>query len=208
MTTPRLTRYLYLILLVFVLPSTSSGSGSSDTLFTFFSGTQASQSVLISFTIRGGVTCQGIQIMRSTDRVNYVQVYEIQGVCGNPTFDESYNWTDESPVPNQYNYYRIDLGSLGLSSDIITVKYIGYNNDGFHMFPNPCSNSCKIYFSNASRSPHQYIIYDSLGKVVATGETDSDEIMVDSNQLTSGIFRFVVYVNSEPRFNGKFVYLE
>ena len=196
------------MLVASALPFLTFGSGPADTLFTFFSGSQASQSVLISFTIRGGVTCQGIQIMRSIDKINYVQVHEIQGVCGNPTFDESYNWTDESPAPNQYNYYKIDLGSLGLSSGVITVKYIGYNSDGFHMFPNPCSEACNIYFSNSSRSLHQYIIYDSLGRVIITGETDSDEIQIDSNNLNSGIFRFVVYVNSEPRFNGKFVYLE
>ena len=203
-----LRNLLYTLITVSLHITTTLGSISADSIFVYFSAQQASNDVLISFTIRGGVTCQGVQVMRSSDNINFVSIYDIQGVCGNLSFDETYNWTDATPHQNQNNYYRVDLGSLGISSDIITVPFIKYNGSGYHMFPNPCKNDCRIYFSNANHAPHQYIIFDGTGSVVYSGETDGDEIYVDSNLLSSGIYRFIVYQNSESRFNGNFVYLE
>ena len=85
----------------------------------------------------------------------------------------------QNPVP------LVDLGSLGISSDVITVPFIKYNGSGFHMFPNPCKNDCRIYFSNANHTLHQYIIFNGTGSVVYSGETDDNEIYVDSNLLSS-----------------------
>lgn len=198
-------RKLFLSLVIGIVFALPADAVPADTVFTFLGAQQSSDGVLISFTIKGGVTCQGVQVMHSTDSINFFEVHEIPGICGSPVFDESYTYTHDSPNVNTINYYRIDLGSLGITSSIITVKYIGYNDAGYTIFPNPVNEFSKIYFTNPGHTLHQYAIVSSKGDVVFTGETTDKWIDIPGIDLTPGIYRFIVYRLSERRFSGQFL---
>ncbi len=187
---------------IFALPADAAPA---DTIFSFLGAQQADDGVLISFTIKGGVTCQGVQIKHSTDGNTFSEIQEFAGVCGSPSFDESYYFTHGSPKENSINYYRIDLGSLGLTSSVIKVEYIGYNSEGYHIFPNPVSESSNIYFTNPGHTLHQYVVVSSRGDIVFTGETTEDRINISGRDLSAGVYRFIVYRLSERRFSGQFV---
>ena len=88
-----------------------------------FTGTQFNNSIVINFTLVKGNTCSDTEVQRSTDGINFIVIYTIAGLCGSTQENVSYTITDNSPVPNSINYYRINLRSLGLS-DIIKVRYI------------------------------------------------------------------------------------
>jgi hypothetical protein len=203
-----LAKNLYFSLLIGCLFALPADAAPADTVFSFFGGQQSDNGILISFTIKGGVTCQGVQIKHSTDGSTFTEIHEFVGVCGNPSFDESYYYTHGSPRANGINYYRIDLGSLGISSDVIKVEYIGYNDEGYHIFPNPVNESSTIYFTNPGHTLHQYVIVSSTGQVVFTGETTDDRINIPGTEYAPGVYRFVVYRLSERRFSGQFVRIE
>ena len=47
-----------------------------------FSAVQVETKVQLNFTIKAGNTCNGIEIFRSPDSVNFSLIGDIQGVCG------------------------------------------------------------------------------------------------------------------------------
>lgn len=55
----------------------------------------------------GGNPCKGIRVHQSTDGINFQDIYEFPGICGSPSADESYYYTDESPGKNKLNFYRL-----------------------------------------------------------------------------------------------------
>jgi len=107
-----------LLLIIFTLPAFAQ----QDTIFRSLSATQVDEGVLINFTILGGITCSGVKIERSSDGILFYEIYEIPGVCGGLTSDQSYSYTDNFPLNTNVSYYRLDLGSLGLYSDIISIS--------------------------------------------------------------------------------------
>ena len=90
--------------------------GQEHPILNYFSANLGDNDVYLSWEIMGGGQCNGIQILRSTDSLNYVEIGDVQGVCGSPDFAQQYDFTDESPVENSINYYRLELGVQGFSS--------------------------------------------------------------------------------------------
>ena len=62
----------------------------------------------LNWTIDAGGTCNGIRILRSTDSLIFQEVGLLEGVCGSLSFPTNYTYTDESPLVNKVNYYKLD----------------------------------------------------------------------------------------------------
>src|SRR3989338_10345725 len=69
--------------------------------------------ILLDWQISQGSTCKGIKIYRSVNNSAFIQVGEIEGICGNFYRPIRYIFKDENPVKNQVNNYRLDLGGYG-----------------------------------------------------------------------------------------------
>ena len=161
-------------------------SAQTDTVFANFSGQQAGDEVVIYFTVRGGIQCTDVRLERSNDQQNFQVIYELPGVCGNPTKDESYILTDNSPIANITNYYRLEMGSLGIYSAIIDVDFFKYTSGEIIIQPNPCTQ-CSIYFPNRRRENCSISLYDYHGKQILQS-TSSDETYQLSAITSSGIY--------------------
>lgn len=186
-----------------IIPLQSSAQ--TDTIFRSFSAAQVEEGVLINFTIFKGITCTGVQIERSTDNVNFISIYEFAGVCGTINTEESYSFLDENPISNMFSYYRLDLGSIGLYSETLEVKFINYTVNGVTVFPNPCSNNCTIYFSNPNKSEFQLMFFDRMGKLVLDEITTADRWESGSKQISPGIYFFQIYNDGNEKHSGKLV---
>jgi hypothetical protein len=180
---------------------------SQDTIFSAFHARQTDDGILITFTIRSGITCSGVRILRGANEFNFEEIHEFIGVCGSVNTEESYAFTDQSPFKNRYNYYKLDLGSLGLSSSTIAIHFIDYGKDDFIVFPNPAVESGTIHFENFNGDIHQFIFYDIKGRAVHSGETSGNRIDISSRTIGRGNFYFRIYRNSEPRMRGKIIFL-
>lgn len=93
------------------------------------------------FTITAGTPCSGFTVYRSTDSLNFFQIYDYPQVCGNSFTDETKSFSDENPAQNQFNFYKIFLQPFDVA---IQKIYVG-QNQGSNMvpYPNP------IYQGNA-----------------------------------------------------------
>ena len=106
--------------------------------------------------------CNGIQIFRSTDKINFIKIGDIAGVCGSTSAPQPYDLTDINPVKNSFNYYRLELGGSGIS-DIIGIEIIELEYSGYQIRPNPISTEAKIFFENNKNQEHHLTIYDTNG---------------------------------------------
>lgn len=178
-----------------------------DTIFRTFSLKQTDNGVMVSFTIRGGVTCSGVKIERSDDGNKFSQVYEFAGVCGSLNTDESYTWTDTSPLLNQPAWYRLDLGSLGLYSATRTIRYINYGESGLVVFPNPCRDDCEVFFSNPTAMVHEAVLHDRSGKILSRQKVSGNRWQPATSSLPAGLYFFRILRDGEVRHSGKLLIL-
>lgn len=85
----------FLFFLCFI-SSTLFAVGQDPTL-NYFNANSTSNSVLLTWEIKGGNTCNGIAIFRSTDGINFQQIGQVDGLCGSTDFAVAYSYTDLSP---------------------------------------------------------------------------------------------------------------
>jgi hypothetical protein len=97
----------------------------------------ASNIVTGKFTISPGSICSGFTVYRSTDSLNYFQIFDSPQVCGNYSTPETKSFSDANPAVNQYNFYKVFLQPYDVA---IQKIYVG-KNTGTSMicYPNPIS---------------------------------------------------------------------
>lgn len=156
-----------------------------------------SGSVFLSWSIVAGSTCNGIQIYRSTDSLSFTQIGEIPGVCGSFDFIQPYDFTDNNPVKNKINYYRLELGDLGFSQTV-SIEIIDIAQNGYQIRPHPANAETKIYFDNNNRQEQQFNLYNMHGVVVFTSTTNNDFIPVNTSLFQSGLYLFAISVQGNP----------
>ena len=158
--------------------------------------------VYLNWTIISGSTCNGIQIYRSTDSINYIQVGSIAGICGSSSTAVNYNFTDNNPEKNKINYYRLELGSNG-SSEILSVEIIDIES-GYQIRPNPVIGKAKIYFDNNTKLQHQLFIYNLNGFQIFSSTTKEDFFELNTETFLTGIYLFTISTEGNfPKATGK-----
>ena len=153
--------------------------------------------VYLNWSIIEGSTCNGIQIYRSTDSTNFSQIGEIYGVCGSVSFEQPYDFTDNNPVKNKVNYYRLELGNQGFSQ-IVSVEIIDIESNGYQIRPHPANSETKIYFDNNTNREQQLILYNMNGIEVFTSTTKEDFFLLKTSFLQSGLYFFTISISGNP----------
>jgi hypothetical protein len=164
-----------------------SVSGQEHAILSKFTAQYTGNEVVLAWTIKGGEQCNGVDVYRSIDSVNWVKIGGVEGICGasEPQF---YDFIDADPEQGNLNYYKLQLGTQGFSS-IQKVKVIRYDNL-YAAYPNPSSS-----FINLSFTPEigngELLIFDLHGKQVYSKSLDSgEEIFLDKDQFGTGFFFF------------------
>ena len=130
-----------------------------------FSALQHNDRIELDITIAGGNTCNGINILRSSDAINFSSIGGIAGICGSSTEDVYYSFTDTDPIRNATNYYRLDLITLGYSI-IIDIHFVHFGEDKILFYPNPFVDKASVYLNGTNADISSYRINDSNGKIL------------------------------------------
>ena len=170
-----------------------------------FSGFQQGSSVQLLITISGGNTCQGIEIERAEDSIHFYAVGSIAGICGSNEKDESYTFTDYSPLQNQKNYYRLLLGQLGYSP-VTVVSFFNFE-DGMLLFPNPAIENTILYFPNESNETLEINLYDAAGRLAFTTSTRNSSVTIQTGNYDGGLYHVIIRQNGSILFRTKFIIL-
>lgn len=172
-----------------------------------FDAVQTDNKIQLIFTIKSGNTCNGIQIYRSPDSLTFNEIGDIQGICGSSGRDESYSFTDNSPIGNKTNYYRLQLGTLGYSY-VAKLFFIKPDGNNALLFPNPLTNETIITFLNTSREEVSLSVFSSQGNSIYSSDpTRENKFYLNKEDYSPGLYFFNIISDGRPIFSGKFTVL-
>jgi hypothetical protein len=122
-------------------------------------------SVLVRFSITAGQTCPGYEILHSADSLNYIPVYNYAGICGDPNAETSYSFVHGAPLPNQNNFYKINIP--GFESTAPQKIFVGQQapQSTLRVYPNPVvtEDRIRLKFFNFAGGLVEGFIYNQNG---------------------------------------------
>lgn len=194
---------LRIILFLFVLPFLCASQ--DHPYLDRFQATEVDGKVFLSWTLKAGNTCNGVQILRATYGQSFQLIGEIPGVCGSVSEDVDYTFFDSSPVPLAINHYRLELGNDGFSQ-IVSIQINGLPSVGYQVRPHPVSAISLLLFENDTRQLHSLLLSNLHGQVIIRSETVEDHFIIDRQDFSAGIYLFAL-LDSDKRVvnSGKIV---
>lgn len=192
------------IISFYILFFVSSLLFAQEDLLTTFRAAQVDNGIKLSFTLRAGVQCNDLEIQRSDDDVVFNEIGIIPGICGSISSNESYEFTDTSPLINKDAYYRLNLRTEGFSYSIKT-KFINYNEDGLLIYPNPFTEEINFYIKNDRNSEFIIFIYDHTGKLVLQQFTHSQLLLISRAGLSNGSYFYKLVSGEKVKSSGTLV---
>ena len=100
-------------LFIFFLIIGSNSLAQQNSILGSFYLFESNAKIYLNWSIVSGSTCNGIKIFRSIDSLNFYEIGKIEGICGNISAEQFYNFIDENPVKNKINFYKLELGNSG-----------------------------------------------------------------------------------------------
>jgi hypothetical protein len=152
----------------------------------------ANNQVGIRFTIGQGPQCSGYTIFHSTDSINFFQIYDYVGVCGDQNAPVEYSYTHSSPAINQVNYYKVTIFPTE-SSPVARIFVSALPNSRVMPFPNPITNSFDLLglkFFNITNTRMDGFIFNQFGNPlrVLNFTTLGDLYYIPVNELENGLY--------------------
>lgn len=183
-----LSRQFYTVLLFM---AAFSLHGQQNPILDRFMATENNGTIYLNWVITSGSTCNGIDIFRSVDSLNFSLIGSIGGICGSPEFAQPYSFTDEDPVKNSINYYRLELGGSGYS-EIIAVELIIFDGNNYQIRPNPATTEAKIIFENDQNQPALLKLYDFRGNLIEEITTEENFFIINTAYLSGEMYLFTI----------------
>ena len=153
---------------------------------------QVDQAVFLNFILSKGSSCNGFNVLHSTDSVNFKIIHEDPTICGTSNADEVKNWTHVKPIINQLNYYKIQLNP-GEMSPVNRIFVNQTNKPNSILFPNPISTDhdfLTIKILGTESLEFDGFIYNQFGNYVLKIENQStiSNSTIKIHELSNGLY--------------------
>ena len=153
---------------------------------------QVNQAVFLNFILSKGSSCNGFNVLHSSDSVNFKVIHEDPTICGTSNADEAKNWTHANPIINQLNYYKIQLNP-GEMSPVNRIFVNQTNKPNIVLFPNPISTDhdfLTIKILGTESLEFDGFIYNQFGNYVLKIENQStlSNSTIKIHELSNGLY--------------------
>lgn len=193
-----------LLFVTFFLFSLSSFAQNEDVI-EGFTATEFNGKVLLTWSVKQGFTCNGVEILHSLDSVNFTQIGSIEGICGSTAESIAYDFTHLDPDKNVTNYYRLHLGGVGFSK-IISTEVLDLAGTNYLLRPNPIVSHSELFFDNETAASYEFTVYTSQGVRVFTDQTNGELFLINRSDFNEGMYFFTINKEWEdPKITGKFL---
>ncbi len=187
--------------ILFLLPL--SVLAQADAAIQDFRAEELDGNVYLTWSIKQGYTCNGVDVLRSVDSLNFVKIGDIEGICGSTSASVPYDFTDNFPEPNAWNYYRLSLGGLG-NSHIISIRIIDIPANNYLVVPQPVNSVSQLYFENGAAALCTLSVYNVHGSEVYTAETNGGVFAIEASRFESGVYLFTIdFDNAKASIQGR-----
>lgn len=192
------------LLIVFFFKLLTADAQLGDTVVNF-RAEELNGNVYLTWSVKQGFTCNGIDVYRSIDSVHYTKIGDIEGICGSSAASIAYDFTDQFPEKNTRNFYRLSLGGV-INSHAISIDIIDIYANKYLIVPNPVNFESNLHFENASSALCVLTTMDGRG-VQLISETSTGEVFqLHADDYASGTYWFRIdYGNGNPSIVGRFV---
>lgn len=112
---------------------------------------------------------------------------------GNSNSVLNYQFIDESPL-NGINYYRLKQVDKNGEFKLYDVKFIKSGLSKVYVYPNPTADLVNI--DNVLRSEINYLVYNSMGKLLLSGTSSEAMISISLKDYPTGVY-FLKVTGSE-----------
>ncbi|MCB0765432.1 MAG: T9SS type A sorting domain-containing protein [Flavobacteriales bacterium] len=181
-----------------------SAQGQEHPIISHYALTELDGAIAVDWTIRGGSTCDGQQVERSTDGITFVAVHRISGICGDGSVPVEYHWIDNDPPEFTEVRYRIELGVQGHSS-VMSVVFDQLTKSDQRFFPSPMHDQATLLLNVPRSSPVELRILDATGRLVLQRNvTFTGGIPITLPGAPAGIYTYVAQAGGRT-FTGRFV---
>ncbi len=160
--------------------------------------------ILVQWTMKGGSTCDGSAVERSTNGVQFAEVHRIEGLCGDPDAAVTFTWADADPPELSTLHYRIQLGTEGRSSTK-SLPFQQLTRTEHRFFPSPTEGEATLLLKLPPSARVNLDVFDASGRpVLRRAGLQGAHHDLDLRHLASGPYTYVA--DSEGRrFTGRFV---
>lgn len=121
--------------------------------------------VLVQWVMKGGSTCDGSMVERSTDGEAFVPVHRIEGLCGDPEVAVPFNWADADPPELSDLYYRIVFAAEGRSLPQ-QVRFDQLNRSTHRVYPSPTDGLVRVLLRMPLSAQVDLRVFDARGVLV------------------------------------------
>ncbi|MBS1668365.1 MAG: Ig-like domain-containing protein [Bacteroidetes bacterium] len=130
-----------------------------------FTASIQNANVLLSWDIESVQNGKNIEVLRSSDGVNFSTIGTIE-INNQATMLGAASYTDETPLSGM-SYYRLRLNNLDAVSTYSPIAMVDFssNNTALKILGNPVSNALKII--GLSKEAGQAMVFNIAGRVVA-----------------------------------------
>jgi hypothetical protein len=164
----------------------------------YFRVFETSNRVFVQFELLAGNTCDGIQIFRSANQLDFEPVGEFPGICGSPVERQSFSFIDEQPIKNKTLTYRLDFGrERGPVSAPVVVYDFGEN--GHLVFRKPDQEGFLLRFPNPKAESVRCRVFSVRGDTVSEMATSGTELEIGFPGFRPGLYFFELQTPSGVR---------
>lgn len=160
--------------------------------------------ILVAWTMKGGSTCDGSEVLRSTNGVDFTALHRIDGICGDAALDVPFSWMDEAPPELSTVFYRVKLGNEGHSS-VKSVAFAQLTTGQQRFFPSPMRDEATLLLNVPASARVDLLIFDMGGRIVWEREgLVGREHRIVLPGVLAGVYGYVARVDGRS-FQGRFV---
>lgn len=160
--------------------------------------------ILVAWTMQGGSTCDGSEVLRSINGGDFAAVHRLEGICGDAVLDVPFSWMDGAPPELSKLSYRIKLGNEGFSSTK-TVDFAQLTTGQQRFFPSPMREEATLLLNVPASARVDLLIFDMNGRIVWEREgLVGREHRITLVGVPTGVYGYVARTGGRS-FEGRFL---
>ncbi|MEO6288891.1 MAG: T9SS type A sorting domain-containing protein [Ginsengibacter sp.] len=173
----------------------------------YFNGRISQQTAILTWATDSEQNNKLFNIQHSTDGIHYTTIGNVNG-SGTTNSQHNYEFTDNHPVPDSINYYRIvqvDINGQSNASNIIALHFED-RNFNLVFYPNPAQNNLLVKVPDQEKKLLMKI-FDVSGKMQWSKSyyNTSSLVNIDISRLGKGAYELVVIMDNGIRKTATFI---
>jgi hypothetical protein len=169
-----------------------------------FNGEYKNEAIELDWTTAIEINCEKFEIEKYNELTNEFEKIGEQAGHGNSKELNTYHFTDHSPLSiNYYKLKELDFDGYSEYSKTITIHTIPSAKASIDIYPNPSTNTSRIYYSLVAEQTI-ITVYDQLGRKIKTIDNIQDKTGVLELALAKGIY-FVNIASGNELINKKII---